>query len=227
MEDCIKKLIDDGIDYESGIWMSIYDHLMIDLNQVVSIRKVESEEDCSLEYISIGMKSGAEIKTSALDEDSVQEEYEHLWESWVKLKNYKKGEIKMAPVLAKKSMVDQNKNAAIEAAKLQTGKIILTNLKKLASKNIPMAGMFIDKPWGTVLIANALSMAISHFKAGDEKWAKVSDAALTAAYIDGMAELKLDKILGDLLKGVSLDALTNAEEVTTEEVTTEEGVTVV
>ncbi|QIN99624.1 hypothetical protein vaffelhjerte_4 [Salmonella phage vaffelhjerte] len=77
------------------------------------------------------------------------------------------------------SIVAANKSAVVNAAKLEAGKIALTQITKVAAKKAPfMIKGYIDTPIGRVVIANLLSVAVDQYAPTNAKAKAVAGAAI-------------------------------------------------
>lgn len=101
--------------------------------------------------------------------------------------------------------VDQNKEAAIIAAKMEAGRVINKQVIKQAAKHVPFwAKGYLDTPLAPVVLANAVAMLGNH--TGNAKVQKVSELMLLAAADVTVQSFNLDKIIDDVLSGIKLPA---------------------
>lgn len=83
------------------------------------------------------------------------------------------------------NIVAANKSAVVNAAKLEAGKIALTQITKVAAKKAPfMIKGYIDTPIGRVVIANLLSVAVDQYAPSNQKAKAVAGAAMEAAMLE-------------------------------------------
>jgi len=108
--------------------------------------------------------------------------------------------------------VEQNKEAAIIAAKMEAGRIITKQVIKQAAKHVPFwAKGYLDTPLAPVILANAVAMLGNH--TGNPKVQKVAEFMLLAAADTTVQSFNLDKIIDDVLSGIKLPAgILNDEE---------------
>ena len=107
--------------------------------------------------------------------------------------------------------VDANKSAAVVAAKIEAGRIVLSRAKA-GLKVIPgvagsAAEKALDSPLGEWLIANVVQLAQKNFAAGNEKAEVVADAVLQASYVNGFRGLDLDGLFTRAIEGIDLSKL--------------------
>lgn len=101
--------------------------------------------------------------------------------------------------------VEQNKEAAIIAAKMEAGRIITKQVIKQAAKHVPFwAKGYLDTPLAPVILANGVAMLGNH--TGNPKVQKVAEFMLLAAADTTVQSFNLDKIIDDVLSGVKLPA---------------------
>lgn len=101
--------------------------------------------------------------------------------------------------------VDQNKEVAIIAAKMEAGRIINKQVIKQAAKHIPFwAKGYLETPLAPVVLANAVAMLGNH--TGNTKVQKISELMLLAAADVTVQSFNLDKIIDDMLSGIKLPA---------------------
>ncbi|WCX68698.1 hypothetical protein [Salmonella phage GSW6] len=122
-----------------------------------------------------------------------------------------KGNNTMSKVTA---IVAANKSAAATAAKLEAGKVALTQLTKVAAKALPsgMAGMFakqyLDTPVGRVVVANLLNLAIEQYAPNNQKAKIVAKAAMDAAMLEVVQSFNISEMIDKAIEGINIDALT-------------------
>lgn len=129
------------------------------------------------------------------------------------IKSIKKEESFMSKLKATAlTTVEQNKEAAIIAAKMEAGRIITKQVIKQAAKHVPFwAKGYLDTPLAPVILANGVAMLGNH--TGNPKVQKVAEFMLLAAADTTVQSFNLDKIIDDVLSGVKLPAgILNDEE---------------
>jgi hypothetical protein len=124
----------------------------------------------------------------------------------IKSKSIKKEETFMSKLKAiALTTVDQNKEAAIIAAKMEAGRVINKQVIKQAAKHVPFwAKGYLDTPLAPVVLANAVAMLGNH--TGNAKVQKVAELMLLAAADVTVQSFNLDKIIDDVLSGIKLPA---------------------
>lgn len=101
--------------------------------------------------------------------------------------------------------IDQNKEAAIIAAKMEAGRVINKQVIKHVAKHVPFwAKGYLDTPLAPVVLANAVAMLGNH--TNNAKVQKVSELMLLAAADVTVQSFNLDKIIDDVLSGIKLPA---------------------
>ena len=108
-------------------------------------------------------------------------------------------------------LVAQNKENLVIAAQIETGKVVLTNFKKILKPVLPFfARGYIDHPIADFIIANLGRATIMAFPVLERNkslvWA--IDSALLAAATEPVAQLGIPKLiedkLGEVLAGVKI-----------------------
>ncbi|QNI21433.1 hypothetical protein [Salmonella phage 8sent1748] len=111
------------------------------------------------------------------------------------------------------NIVAANKSAAVNAAKLEAGKIALTQITKVAAKKAPfMIKGYIDTPIGRVVIANLLSVAVDQYAPTNAKAKAVAGAAMEAAMLEMVQSFNIAEMIDEMVKGIDISTFTqNAE----------------
>ena len=111
------------------------------------------------------------------------------------------------------SIVAANKSAVVNAAKLEAGKIALTQITKVAAKKAPfMIKGYIDTPIGRVVIANLLSVAVDQYAPTNQKAKAVAGAAMEAAMLEMVQSFNIAEMIDEMVKGIDISTFTqNAE----------------
>ena len=101
--------------------------------------------------------------------------------------------------------LDQNKEAAIIASKMEAGRILNKQVLKQLKPHVPMFFRgYLDTPLAPIIAANAIAMLGNH--TGNTKIQKLSELMLLGAADATVQSFNLDKIIDDVLKGVKLPA---------------------
>lgn len=101
--------------------------------------------------------------------------------------------------------LDQNKEAAIIASKMEAGRILNKQVLKQLKPHVPMFFRgYLDTPLAPIIAANAVAMLGNH--TGNTKIQKISELMLLGAADATVQSFNLDKIIDDVLKGVKLPA---------------------
>ncbi|QXV84719.1 hypothetical protein bas29_0192 [Escherichia phage SuperGirl] len=111
------------------------------------------------------------------------------------------------------SIVAANKSAVVNAAKLEAGKIALTQITKVAAKKAPfMIKGYIDTPIGRVVIANLLSVAVDQYAPTNAKAKAVAGAAMEAAMLEMVQSFNIAEMIDEMVKGIDISTFaTNTE----------------
>ena len=107
------------------------------------------------------------------------------------------------------NIVAANKSAVVNAAKLEAGKIALTQITKVAAKKAPfMIKGYIDTPIGRVVIANLLSVAVDQYAPANQKAKAVAGAALEAAMLEMVQSFNIAEMIDEMVKGIDISTFT-------------------
>ncbi|QIN99946.1 hypothetical protein ende_7 [Salmonella phage ende] len=111
------------------------------------------------------------------------------------------------------SIVAANKSAVVNAAKLEAGKIALTQITKVAAKKAPfMIKGYIDTPIGRVVIANLLSVAVDQYAPTNAKAKVVAGAAMEAAMLEMVQSFNIAEMIDEMVKGIDISTFTTNTE---------------
>lgn len=111
------------------------------------------------------------------------------------------------------NIVAANKSAVVNAAKLEAGKIALTQITKVAAKKAPfMIKGYIDTPIGRVVIANLLSVAVDQYAPTNQKAKAVASAAMEAAMLEMVQSFNIAEMIDEMVKGIDISTFTNNTE---------------
>lgn len=101
--------------------------------------------------------------------------------------------------------LDQNKQAAIIAAKMEAGRVLNKQVIKQIKPHIPMfVRGYLDTPLAPVVVANLVAAIGNHTQ--NKRVQQVSELMLLAAADTTVQSFNLDKIIDDVLSGVKLPA---------------------
>ncbi|QJD49386.1 hypothetical protein vBSenE22_083 [Salmonella phage vB_Sen-E22] len=107
------------------------------------------------------------------------------------------------------NIVAANKSAVVNAAKLEAGKIALTQITKVAAKKAPfMIKGYIDTPVGRVVIANLLSVAVDQYAPSNQKAKAVASAAMEAAMLEMVQSFNIAEMIDEMVKGIDISTFT-------------------
>lgn len=111
------------------------------------------------------------------------------------------------------NIVAANKSAVVNAAKLEAGKIALTQITKVAAKKAPfMIKGYIDTPIGRVVIANLLSVAVDQYAPSNQKAKAVASAAMEAAMLEMVQSFNIAEMIDEMVKGIDISTFTTNTE---------------
>ncbi|QXV85405.1 hypothetical protein bas30_0189 [Escherichia phage TrudiRoth] len=111
------------------------------------------------------------------------------------------------------SIVAANKSAVVNAAKLEAGKIALTQITKVAAKKAPfMIKGYIDTPIGRIVIANLLSVAVDQYAPTNQKAKAVAGAAMEAAMLEMVQSFNIAEMIDEMVKGIDISTFTTNTE---------------
>ena len=111
------------------------------------------------------------------------------------------------------NIVAANKSAVVNAAKLEAGKIALTQITKVAAKKAPfMIKGYIDTPIGRVVIANLLSVAVDQYAPSNQKAKAVASAAMEAAMLEMVQSFNIAEMIDEMVKGIDISTFTTSTE---------------
>ena len=101
--------------------------------------------------------------------------------------------------------VEQNKEAALVAAKMEAGRVLNKQIIKQIKPHVPLLLRgYLDTPLAPVILANATALLGNH--TGNSKVQKISELMLLAAADTTVQSFNLDKIIDDTLAGIKLPA---------------------
>ena len=101
--------------------------------------------------------------------------------------------------------VEQNKEVAIIAAKMEAGRVLNKQVIKQIRPHIPMLLRgYLDTPLAPVILANAAAMLGNHTE--NKRVQKVAELMLLAAADTTVQSFNLDKIIDDVLSNIKLPA---------------------
>ena len=101
--------------------------------------------------------------------------------------------------------VDQNKQAAIIASKMEAGRILNKQIIKQVKPHIPMFFRgYLDTPLAPVILANLVALAGNH--TDNKRIKQISELMLLAAADTTVQSFNLDQIIDDVLKNIKLPA---------------------
>lgn len=101
--------------------------------------------------------------------------------------------------------IEQNKEAALVAAKMEAGRVLNKQIIKQLKPHVPLLLRgYLDTPLAPVILANAAALLGNH--TGNAKVQKISELMLLAAADTTVQSFNLDKIIDDALAGIKLPA---------------------
>ncbi len=110
-------------------------------------------------------------------------------------------------------MLEANKDAAGNTAKLVAGRIINARLSKIVKPKLPMyARGYAGTPIGEAVIANVVASALIHFMPSNQKVVLAADSMIQAAMLEFAGSFDIEGMVDELLDGVKLPEFTKTEE---------------
>lgn len=101
--------------------------------------------------------------------------------------------------------IEQNKEVALIAAKMEAGRVLNKQIIKQLKPHVPvLLRGYLDTPLAPVILANATALLGNH--TGNAKVQKISELMLLAAADTTVQSFNLDKIIDDALAGIKLPA---------------------
>lgn len=151
-------------------WREIY-------NKLSSTNKVAKDEETFKKYAAMATTTSSEPIQSSTNKETFM------------------SKLKSTAV----TTLDQNKEAAIIASKMEAGRILNKQVLKQAAKHVPFwAKGYLASPLAPIIIANAAAMLGNH--TGNTKIQKLSELMLLGAADATVQSFNLDKIIDDILK---------------------------
>lgn len=134
-------------------------------------------------------------------------------ETVVNPNNFETGALQMNTIKSTATaIVAANKNAAVNAAKLEAGSIVLKKVSSIAASKAPfMVRGYVDTAVGRVVIANLLNFAVSQYAPNNRKAVIAADAAMQAAMLELVQSFNVGEMIDEVLKGVNLSSLIENE----------------
>ena len=97
-------------------------------------------------------------------------------------------------------VAQMNKIHAEGAAFLEAGRIANNKLTKLAKSKVPlMARGYVDTPVGKVILANAMAVAVDHFKGDNKVLNQLAQAMLVSAYQEAIASFDIEGLIDEFV----------------------------
>lgn len=134
-------------------------------------------------------------------------------ENVVNPNNFETGVLQMNTIKSTATaIVAANKNAAVNAAKLEAGSIVLKKVSGIAASKAPfMVRGYVDTAVGRVVIANLLNFAVSQYAPNNRKAVIAADAAMQAAMLELVQSFNVGEMIDEVLKGVNLSSLIESD----------------
>lgn len=124
------------------------------------------------------------------------------------------GEENMSKVNA---IVSANKTAAVNAAKIEAGRIAVKQAVKLVKPAVPMmARGYLETALGELVVANLFKFAVDNFAANNDKAQVVADAMLQGAMMGAIQSLNIEELVNQVLDKVDVSKFTSLVEKETE-----------
>lgn len=145
-------------------------------------------------------------KLSSTNKASTDEETFKKYAAMVTTTSSELTQLKKEAFMSKiKTTVEQNKEAALVAAKMEAGRILNKQIIKQIKSHVPvLLRGYLDTPLAPVILANATALLGNH--TGNAKVQKISELMLLAAADTTVQSFNLDKIIDNALAGIKLPA---------------------
>ena len=199
-----------SIEEENSNWV---DEMFDGLESEQTMTQAEAIE--ILDTIKIPSVSKVTISATRVDSNKIKTMATVAAVTGTKQPTLKSEKKTMAKAIKETAMVtlDQNKQAAIIAGKMEAGRILNKQVLKQIKPHIPMfVRGYLDTPLAPVIVANLVAAVGNHTQ--NKRVQQVSELMLLAAADATVQSFNLDKIIDDVLAGVKLPAgiLTSDEE---------------
>lgn len=145
-------------------------------------------------------------KLSTTNNVSIDEETFKKYAAMVTTTSSELTQLKKETFMSKvKITIEQNKEAALVAAKMEAGRVLNKQIIKQLKPHVPLLFRgYLDTPLAPVILANATALLGNHI--GNAKVQKISELMLLAAADITVQSFNLDKIIDDALAGIKLPA---------------------
>lgn len=161
-------------------------------------------------FYDIDIEEGARTGNYRYDGE-LEEVAPAVTENVVNPNNFETGALQMNTIKST-AIVAANKNAAVNAAKLEAGSIVLKKVSGIAASKAPfMVRGYVDTAVGRVVIANLLNFAVSQYAPNNRKAVIAADAAIQAAMLELVQSFNVGEMIDEVLKGVNLSSLIENE----------------
>lgn len=159
-------------------------------------------------FYDIDIEEGARTGNYRYDGE-LEEVATAVTENVVNPNNFETGALQMNTIKSTATaIVAANKNAAVNAAKLEAGSIVLKKVSGIAASKAPfMIRGYVDTAVGRVVIANLLNFAVSQYAPNNRKAVIAADAAMQAAMLELVQSFNVGEMIDEVLKGVNLSSL--------------------
>lgn len=131
-----------------------------------------------------------------------------------KQSNTQTGEVKMANTTNKATaLINANKTAAQNAAKIEAGTIAINKLASLLAPKMPFGTSgYLKTPLGKVVLANVVNFAIQQYAANNPKAKVIGEAVMDAAALELVQSFNVGAMIDDLIGSVNLTGLVPDED---------------
>ena len=163
-------------------------------------------------FYDIDIEEGARTGNYRYDGE-LEEVAPAVTENVVNPNNFETGALQMNTIKSTATaIVAANKNAAVNAAKLEAGSIVLKKVSGIAASKAPfMVRGYVDTAVGRVVIANLLNFAVSQYAPNNRKAVIAADAAMQAAMLELVQSFNVGEMIDEVLKGVNLSSLIESD----------------
>jgi len=104
-------------------------------------------------------------------------------------------------------MVDANKDAGVDSAKIIAGNILNDRVNTILMKNLPtgiklVAGSYLESNVGKAIVANTVAGLLIHTMPENEKVAIAAEAMIKSASLALASSFNIEEMINELLDGV-------------------------
>lgn len=107
-------------------------------------------------------------------------------------------------------IIEQNKDSAIQAGKLEAGRTVNQQLGAVMAKSLPlMVRGYAQTELGHLVVANLFLLAVQNFASDNKVAMALAESAVNSASYELLRGLDIPKLIDDVVKGVPSAQLSN------------------